>query len=192
MGRVLRIQVYHSRPLFHLARATPLAGRRLHRRLKALLRTHARYYPAPASLSTTTRSAVPVPRDVLSDELIQQVIRQGSFVGDPPRPDAASLELEEDRALTGDEGLEEISVMRWLKAKYEPAADATDLRLTVKPRPHDAQDMGPATLVVPGWVRERAAEVLFGDEDGEAEAIQDAVLQCLLRVRCFGKRLVGS
>ena len=39
-----------------------------------------------------------------------------------------------------------------------------------------------ALLVVPGWVRERAAEVLFEDGDAEEPSLPEVVLDCLLKV----------
>jgi hypothetical protein len=42
------------------------------------------------------------------------------------------------------------------------------------------------TLVVPGWIRERVAEILFevDEANGEDESIPSAILNCLLKVCC--------
>lgn len=154
-----------------------MAGRTLHRRLRALLHHHAKYYPPPTSFSSLSRRPIQsVPLGVLSDELIQRIIRNGCFVSNAT--EAPTLEISgEDSA-----SLDNESFMKCLKARYEPGADATDLRLNLTPLAGEIHGMGPSTLVVPGWVRERAAEVLFEDGDNEADNITDLILQCLLKV----------
>jgi actin-related protein 10 len=78
--------------------------------------------------------------------------------------------------------LDNADLMDRLRCRYAPGADATDIRISTAPLPHETQGMGPATLVVPGWVRERAAEVLFDNEEGEAESIPDLLLHCISKV----------
>lgn len=45
---------------------------------------------------------------------------------------------------------------------------------------------GTGTLVVPGWILERAAEILFEAEDDlESETVPEAILATLLKVSCL-------
>jgi actin-related protein 10 len=74
---------------------------------------------------------------------------------------------EADRALTA---LAEI---------YSQNSRAKDLLFPI-PAPGD---MGPGNLVIPGWIRERASEVLFQDDrDSESDSIPETILQTLLKV----------
>lgn len=69
---------------------------------------------------------------------------------------------------------------------YTRHSTATDLRLQVTPL-SGGGGLGYATLVIPGWIRERAAEILFEpgdvDEKSVAEVILDALLQVPLDLR---------
>lgn len=68
----------------------------------------------------------------------------------------------------------------WEK-KYAPVSTASDLHypITLNKKSKDRQ-MG--ILILPGWIRERAAEVLFeGDEDESSVAV--CLLECLLKVK---------
>jgi hypothetical protein len=175
--------VYHSRPLFHLARSTPLASRRLHHRLKASLRHHARYYPPPASLSSLTRHAVqPVPLAVLTDDLVQRIIIQGCFVSSPLIPPASDTRRSDQPISADVDEIDDTRLLGELQGLYAPGADASDIRISISPLSGETQGMGPSTLVVPGWIRERAAEVLFEDDGNEVEGIPELVLQCISRV----------
>lgn len=185
-------KVYQSRPLLHLARSTPIAGRRLHRRLKALLRHHAIYYPPPASFSSPSRQAVqPVPMEVLSDDLVDRILHQACFVSNVMSTPYSASELRNTTSNTLDE-MDDTELMTRLQSRYMPGADATNLRLNIPALPTETHGMGPATLIIPGGFRERAAEVLFGDEDGESETITDCILQCLLKVSCIKRRHIPS
>lgn len=187
-------QVFCSRPLFHLSRSTPLAGRALHRRLKALLRHHATYLAPPASLSNLARRPVqPIPASLLSDELIDRIITEACFVAEsapdeqtgqerPRRGDDEDDDPDVETLENDDHEIENAFVTR-LEARYASGTTARDWCIPVSPTPTDAKSMGPGTLIVPGWIRERAVEVLFGDQmDDEADSLPDAILRCILRV----------
>jgi actin-related protein 10 len=70
-----------------------------------------------------------------------------------------------------------------LASLYKRHSTATDLRMSVVPPISQQSGTGRGTLVIPGWIRERAAEVLFEggdvDEGSVAETILDAFLQVL-------------
>ena len=41
---------------------------------------------------------------------------------------------------------------------------------------------GRGTLLIPGWVRERAVEVLFEGGDVDESSVAEVILDCLMRV----------
>ena len=82
-----------------------------------------------------------------------------------------------------DEDPDERRLMRSLKHRYEVSSSATTLSFKVPPPPGSSREYGFDTLVVPGWIRERATELLFdGDELGEAASLPHAILACVLKV----------
>lgn len=70
-----------------------------------------------------------------------------------------------------------------LKERYKANSNASDLKVPISPRKGENQDMGPAILVVPGWIRERAVEAIFGDHETEERSIHDLILETILKVR---------
>ncbi|KWU45051.1 actin-like ATPase domain-containing protein, partial [Rhodotorula sp. JG-1b] len=139
--------VFHSRPLFPSLTTSPIAGRRLNRRLRALLLAFASYIAPPSSLTSTTPARVAsLPREILTDDLVEQIKTRLCFVG--------------GEALPADEA---------------QAASALSSA--------SGHSGGRGWIQVPGWVRERAAEVLWEDEgDHDARGLADVVLECLLRL----------
>lgn len=69
-----------------------------------------------------------------------------------------------------------------IAAVYSRYSTATDLHVRVDPPPSHPPGTGKGTLVVPGWVRERAAEVLFEGGDVDERSVAEVVLDALLRV----------
>jgi len=64
---------------------------------------------------------------------------------------------------------------------YEKHSAAHDLFLKVNPSGIGAPT-GRGTLIIPGWVRERAAEVLFEGGDVDESSVAEVILDCLMRV----------
>jgi actin-related protein 10 len=69
-----------------------------------------------------------------------------------------------------------------LASLYERHSTATAVRLPVVPPAAQQVGTGRGTLLVPGWVRERAAEVLFAGGDVDEGSVAEAVLDALLKV----------
>lgn len=170
-------KVYYSRPLFHLSRTTSLAGKALHRRVRALIKLYATYYPPPASIDNLPQTPVqPIPDHMLSESLVERIVTESCFVGGVTLPsnhgDISMLSQLE-------ESTEDISLDA-LRQVYVDQSTATDLTIPI--RTPDSS-MGPGALVVPGWIRERATELLFADdEEAEDASLQSAVLYTLLKV----------
>jgi actin-related protein 10 len=66
-------------------------------------------------------------------------------------------------------------------AIYKKNSTTRDMSLKVNP-PGIGAPTGRGTLIIPGWVRERAAEVLFEGGDVDESSVAEVVLDCLLRV----------
>lgn len=194
---LLSRQVFHSRPLFPSLTTSPIAGRRLNRRLRALLLAFASYIAPPSSLTSTTPARVAsLPREILTDDLVEEIKTRLCFVGGEALPadeaQAASGDLEIPQARDDlDERDEDEAIVAHLYERYSRTAPATKpvsfrvptLRGGSALSSANGHSGGRGWIQVPGWVRERAAEVLWEDEgDQDARGLADVVLECLLRV----------
>ncbi|KAI0034933.1 actin family [Vararia minispora EC-137] len=65
---------------------------------------------------------------------------------------------------------------------YKRHSTATDLQLKVTPPATQQTGTGLGTLVIPGWVRERGAEVLFEGGDIDETSVAETILDSLLKV----------
>ena len=68
-----------------------------------------------------------------------------------------------------------------IAAMYQKHSTTRDLSLKVNP-PGIGAPTGRGTLIIPGWVRERAAEVLFEGGDVDESSVAEVILDCLMRV----------
>jgi actin-related protein 10 len=66
---------------------------------------------------------------------------------------------------------------------YKRHSTATDLQMRVVPPPFEQTGTGLGTLIIPGWIRERTAEVLFEGGDIDESSVAEVILDSLLRVR---------
>ena len=69
---------------------------------------------------------------------------------------------------------------------------ATDLRIRVEPPVSQQVGTGQGTLIVPGWIRERAAEVLFEGGDVDECSVAEVILESLLKVMIHALSLTKS
>lgn len=70
-----------------------------------------------------------------------------------------------------------------LAAMYARHSTATDLRMRVVPPITQQTGTGRGTLIIPGWIRERAAEVLFEGGDVDENSVAETILDSLLKAR---------
>ncbi|KAH0833331.1 hypothetical protein J3R83DRAFT_12399 [Lanmaoa asiatica] len=133
----------------------------------------------------------------------------------PPSSDAAMSESEFSRASEGVESLSSsqhassefdvVSVPRQSESggregrlqmvanMYTRHSTATDIQLRVVPPASQQLGTGRGTLVIPGWIRERAAEVLFEGGDIDEHSVAEVLLEALLKVPVdLRKTLVSS
>ncbi|KAG8212985.1 actin family [Butyriboletus roseoflavus] len=133
----------------------------------------------------------------------------------PPSSDAAMSESEFSRASEGAESISssqhassDFAVVSHLQQSesssgeghlqmlanmYTRHSTATDIQLRVVPPASQQLGTGRGTLIIPGWVRERAAEVLFEGGDVDENSVAEVLLEALLKVPVdLRKTLVSS
>lgn len=67
---------------------------------------------------------------------------------------------------------------------YKRHSTASDVQMPVAP-PASSSGLGRSVLVIPGWIRERAAEVLFEGGDVDEVSVAEVILESLLKVGLF-------
>ncbi|KAH7906847.1 actin family [Hygrophoropsis aurantiaca] len=75
---------------------------------------------------------------------------------------------------------------------YMKQSTATDLRIRVIPPVSQQAGTGRGTLIVPGWIRERAAEVLFEGGDVDESSVAEVILDALLKVPVDLRKTLAS
>ncbi|PPQ80530.1 hypothetical protein CVT25_001536 [Psilocybe cyanescens] len=76
---------------------------------------------------------------------------------------------------------------------YQRHSTATDLQMRVMPPPSQQTGTGRGTLIIPGWIRERGAEMLFEGGDVDENSLAESILNVLLKVpRDLRKTLASS
>jgi len=65
---------------------------------------------------------------------------------------------------------------------YMRHSSATELVLRIPPPPHQNPGTGLGALIIPGWIRERAGEILFEGGDVDESSVAEVVLETLLKV----------
>ena len=167
---------------------TTRGGLRLRTRLKALLLNHGSYLPPPSLSSTaTTRATVgKIPIELLTDEFLDDIVSRACLVAPTSTPDASATAQETTESATSSSPpyseADDTALMEQLKSQYRIASTASSLTVPVTPNPPVAGNLK-GTILVPGWIRERVADLLFEPSDEEEEqSIQDTILSCILQV----------
>ncbi|KAG8914141.1 hypothetical protein FRC00_000787 [Tulasnella sp. 408] len=89
------------------------------------------------------------------------------------------------------------SHLRAMAELYKRHATATDIQMRVVPPPAHAAAAGSfnnarGTLTIPGWIRERAAEVLFEGGDIDERSVVELILDSLLKVPVDLRKTLAS
>ncbi|THV07215.1 actin-like ATPase domain-containing protein [Dendrothele bispora CBS 962.96] len=79
-----------------------------------------------------------------------------------------------------------------LATMYKRHSTATDLKLPVTPPLTSTAGLGNGTLIIPGWVRERTAEVLFEGGDVDESSVAEVILDALLKVPVDLRKTLAS
>jgi actin-related protein 10 len=72
-----------------------------------------------------------------------------------------------------------------LATLYTRHSTATEIQMRVVPPESQQTGTGRGTLIIPGWIRERAAEVLFEGGDVDESSVAEVILEALLKVNCL-------
>ncbi|KAG6865791.1 hypothetical protein C0991_011783 [Blastosporella zonata] len=130
----------------------------------------------------------------------------GSEIEVPP---SDSTQSESDFSHTGRESMSEFSVisdppvssadaprgenhLQALATMYTRHSTSTDLHMRVVPPPSQQTGTGRGTLIIPGWIRERAAEVLFEGGDVDEASVAEVILNALLKVPVDLRKTLAS
>jgi actin-related protein 10 len=175
-------QVYHSRPLFNVLHTTPRAGSRLHARLVPLLEKFGRFLPPGALAPNSSPSpavAAPIPREHLTYSFVEDLKTRILFVSTPIAAQGQPMDLDlPEETSEPNTPYDESKDVRWLtqiQTTYSAELTATDLSVRLPD--------GKGTVIVPGWVRERAAELFFEPGDEDEASLTETILELLLKVR---------
>lgn len=150
-------QIYAARPLIPFTTASPLAGRAMTTRLRKLLVDHGRFI-APSSLHRSIAPRTNIPQNMLTADVIEEIKTRICIVSPVP--------------VSGDSSTNPIEL-------WQDFSAATDLYY-----PMSTTNQGKTWLFVPGWVRERAAEVLFeNDNEDDQKSVVEAILVALYKAQ---------
>ncbi|RPD60207.1 actin-domain-containing protein, partial [Lentinus tigrinus ALCF2SS1-6] len=84
------------------------------------------------------------------------------------------------------------SGVKALATMYSRHSTATDIHMRVDPPPSQQTGTGRGTLIIPGWIRERAAEVLFEGGDVDESSVAEVILDTLLKVPVDLRKTLAS
>ena len=83
----------------------------------------------------------------------------------------------EDRRSGEGDGMHAVAIM------HERTSTASELLIRVPPSPLQQLETGYGTLILPGWIRERSAELLFMGGDVDESSVAEVILDSLLKVK---------
>ncbi|BGP26873.1 hypothetical protein JCM10295v2_005835 [Rhodotorula toruloides] len=195
------LPVFHARPLFPSLTTTPRAGSRLNRRLRSLLLAFGSYAAPPSSLNSMAPPTIGrIPRELLTEELVEEIKTRLCFVGEEVPLDSSRGEREA-WALSGsamsigaastrpddfdDPSDSDSELLKDLSSRFSSTSTAKPVSFRIPNLSQVAvvNGTGRGWIQVPGWVRERAAEVLWEDDgDGDERGLAGVVLDCLLKL----------
>ncbi|KAF9466640.1 actin-domain-containing protein [Collybia nuda] len=90
------------------------------------------------------------------------------------------------------EGSQGESHLQALSMMYTRHSTATDLHMRVAPSSLQQTGTGRGTLIIPGWIRERASEVLFEGGDVDESSLAEVILDSLLKVPVDLRKTLAS
>lgn len=165
--------IFDARPLFTYAKSTPMAGKVLSQRLKSMIVASAKIFD----------SSQPIVSSMLSDDIIEDIQTRFLFVSpfrinhmlqSPPTSRSMSMSktVSIDSVLLG---VPKGSDTESYEKRYHETSAATDVKYHF--RRADNNEM--TAMTIPGWIRERAAEVLFEGWDEDQPSIADTILAAL-------------
>ncbi|KAJ1919775.1 hypothetical protein IWQ60_007161 [Tieghemiomyces parasiticus] len=178
------VPVFESHALIHHTRTTPVAGRALGIHLQDLLLAHTTLTALPAAgtdIDSALTPALPSLEEVLTEAVVEDIKTRLLFASPVHAGFVETNPSADDRT-------------RW----YRDTTTAADTTYTLThPSPKDSTSTTLPrrryALVVPGWIRERAAEILFrGNEEQDMAGIPNTILDALLRAPIDLRQLLST
>ncbi|KAJ1945002.1 hypothetical protein EC988_005852, partial [Linderina pennispora] len=167
--------VYDGRPLVPYMTSTPLAGEALLESLKSLIKKHAQFVPFDGNAR-----GVAITDDMLSDDVCRHIQTKILYVSPLSIPSTLSKKTIELSV-----GEVDPRLVEWFEQSITGSPTIT---LTISTKTH-----GHGTLKIPGWVRERAAEVLLaGDSTEDCMGLVEAIVACIENVDVDLRRPLAS
>lgn len=129
-----------------------------------------------------------IPDELLSEEMIEEIKTRICFVGERmPSDDQQTRETVEEVPMDEDyDEADDIALLNSMERRYSRQSTATTLSfpvpsLSLAP---PTSGVGRGWIRIPGWIRERCAEVLFEEDAGVDErSVTEVILESLLQVR---------
>ncbi|KAI8450337.1 actin-domain-containing protein [Phakopsora pachyrhizi] len=210
--------VYLSRPLFPHLKSTTRAGSRLSDRLKVLLARYGQFVLIPKFATSLASNSVtkipklePVPINLLTPAIIEDIKTRVLFVSQN------ELQTQTQSSPSSFSQQQQQTLSDTLREDYDESNDSRLLeqlervyKLSTSPRTKDVlyklpshqklQSNAGTTCIgimrIPGWIRERCAEILFNptiprtrqdssylkEEEEESLSITESILECLLKL----------
>ncbi len=106
---------------------------------------------------------------------------ESDFSQSMSHPDSGSV-FGTGSQLRGDHTAGAENHLQAIASMYKRYSTATDIQMRVTPPPSQQTGTGQGTLVIPGWIRERSAEMLFEGGDVDESSLAELVLDALLKV----------
>ncbi|CAO3597823.1 unnamed protein product [Absidia cylindrospora] len=149
------LPVYSARPLIPYITTSSLAGQAVTRRLATLLLDHGRMIP-PSNLHLSLAPQVTIPPSVLTPLLLEEIKTRVLFcsVSTPSSQQQQQQPQQQQRrhdTLTREERIQ----------LDKTTSHATDIHFPIQ-LPHTQEK---ATLMIPGWIREHAMDIVFEGND---------------------------
>jgi len=113
---------------------------------------------------------------------------ESDFSQSMSHPDSGSA-LGTGSQLRGDPTSGAENHLQAIASMYKRYSTAIDIQMRVTPPPSQQTGTGQGTLVIPGWIRERSAEVLFEGGDVDESSLAELILDTLLKVSVSPCRL---
>ncbi|KAH8831626.1 fungal-specific actin related protein [Flagelloscypha sp. PMI_526] len=200
-------------------KTTPVAGQRLSTHIKALLMMFGTYYPPPTSLMAAANiprdsRAARVPEEVLTDAVMEQIktrltcnLRQATSL--PSESNLSQSDFSSSQNFSSSEFSAVIvshpqlssstsetaksqNKLQSLESLYKRHSTARDIQMRVNPPAAQQAGTGLGTLLIPGWIRERATEMLFEAGDVDESSLPEVVLDALLKVPVDLRRTMAA
>ncbi|KAJ6531966.1 actin-domain-containing protein [Mycena capillaripes] len=215
------LPIFSARPLFPHLRTTPLAGARLTSHLPNIPATNRSMRVPQEVLTDAVVEEIKARCCFVGDALGPSPSEtRGATPGDDSweadLPPSDSTQSESDFSLAGRDSnfsshraSSEFSIisnprvpaadnprgeghLQALATLYKRHSTATDLQMRVVPPVSQQTGTGRGTLIIPGWVRERTAEVLFEGGDVDESSTAEVILDSLLKVPVDLRKTLAS